>query len=188
MKDIYKVYDQEYLDKYKELAKTELGQKIYKTRWDLIKKYIKQGTLVDYGCGPNAFNNAGPKEFEKYGYDVNPNVKFPDLPYQPWDIVTFWDSLEHIPDFYDVIRLFKAKWLFISTPNLESVITPVTEWKHYRPEQHIFYFDKYSLRIILKALDYEIIEINHEEGALRDPKNPKAIITVVARKINAPIC
>jgi hypothetical protein len=182
--DLNEVYDNEYLQKYMKNANTELGRTIYRCRWELIQKYIKEGSLLDYGCGPNAFNDQGSDVFDRYGYDINPYSGFNKIPFRRWDIVTFWDSLEHIPNFYETIKRFDAKWLFITCPNVESVQGSITQWRHYRPEEHLFYFDRHSLKIILQALGYKIKEISFEEGALRNPQDPKAIITVVAERVD----
>lgn len=93
-----------------------------------------------------------------------------------------WDSIEHVPNFYGEIKEINADWLFISTPNLESVIEPVMFFRHYRPKEHIFYFDRHSLGVILEDLGYEIKEMNFDEGKLRNPNRPDAILTVVAKR------
>jgi len=180
-----KIYDKAYYLKYVKQAKSKLGKNIYKTRWKLITKYIKNGAILDFGCGPGAFNKAGPDNFSKYGYDINPYCRFEKFPkVKFWDIVTFWDSLEHTPDFYGIIKKLNPKWIFLSCPNLESVKIPITQWKHYRPEEHLYYFDRHSLKVILELLGYQIVEINYDEGKLRDPNNPLAIITIAAKRIN----
>ena len=176
------IYDREYWRRFVAQSQTDLGKRIYSGRWDLIKKYITKGTVLDYGCGPGAFNSMGPEEYTKYNYDVNPYCGFTKLENITYDAVTMWDSIEHIPNFYGVLKQLNPTWLFLSTPNLESVKTPIVEWKHYRPHEHLYYFDRYSLSVILESLGYEIKETNFDEGYLRDPNNPEAIITVVATK------
>ena len=178
------VYNRKYWLRYLKQSKSELGQKIYQERWKIISRYLDKGTLLDYGCGPGAFNAAGGDEFQKFGYDINPHCGFKYYPDHEWDAVTFWDSLEHIPNFYSLIRTLNPKWLFIATPNLESVRHDVLKWKHYRPDEHIYYFDRHSLKIILKSLGYFIREINFTEGQLRDPQQPEAVMTVVAEKVD----
>lgn len=176
------IYDQKYFEKYREMAKSEKAKRIYSTRWDLIQKYLTSGDILDYGCGPGAFNQAGPDNFKKYGYDINPACGFSLLPFKDWDAVTFWDSLEHIPDFPEVVKRLKPKYLFITCPNLEAVKCPITEWRHYRPGEHLYYFDKYSLEVILDALGYDVKESNFLEGGIRNPDNPKWILTTVAER------
>ena len=176
------IYGTEYYNRYVQLANKPLAQAIHSNRWMLILKYISSGTILDYGSGPGTFNEHGPNTFTKHNYDVNPLCNARKTPELDWDAVTFWDSLEHIPNFYSVIANMRAKYLFITTPNLESAIDPIPYWKHYRPKEHLYYFDRHSLSVILEELGYKIVEINHDEGKLRDPKNPAAILTLVAVK------
>jgi hypothetical protein len=176
------IYNQEYLKRFRDQARTEKGRRIYAARWKFITSYVNKGTLLDYGAGPGAFNEMGPETFDKDNYDVNPYSGYNTIPDKKWNIVTMWDSIEHIPDFYGTIKKLDPDWLFLSTPNVENVKGPITEWKHYRPKEHLYYFDKYSLKIILESLGYYILDYHFEEGAIRDPENPEAIISVVARK------
>ena len=185
------IYGQEYFDKYKALGQTPLGIAIYTNRWALISRFCqspnvagKYLNILDYGSGPGSFNIHGPDNYRKFNYDINPVCGFTEVPKERWDIVAMWDSIEHIPNFYSLIKELNPEWLFITTPNLESVDKPITHWKHYRPKEHIFYFDRHSLDVILTDLGYQILEMNYDEGKLRDPQHPSAILTVVAKKIN----
>lgn len=191
------IYNAEYAQKYSALAATPLGQAIYAARWALILKYVQNGTVLDYGSGPGAFNAHGPSSFNRFNYDVNPTCGFTERIWKgqcsccnPFcsaahgkvDVLTMWDSIEHIPNFYGEIKDVNAPWLFITTPNLESVDKPILFFKHYRPREHLFYFDRHSLDVILGDLGYRVREFNFDEGKLRDPEHPSAILTVVAQK------
>ena len=179
------IYDAAYHNKFLERSKTDLGKQIYKARWDLVMRHAPGHLrLLDYGCASGAFHMGSPNGYRTHGYDVNPHTGFSsgkDLGYMAFDIVTMWDSIEHVHDPVDVIKGLMPDWLFITTPNLESVKTGIKEWKHYRPGEHLYYFDRHSLKEVLGSCNYEIVEENFIEGALRDPSDPEAIITVAAR-------
>lgn len=176
------IYNQEYARCYYERAHSELGRKIYAARWDLIEKYCHGNlSLLDYGCALGAFHQSSRNGFKTFGYDINPFCGFNKMPETYINILTMWDSIEHIPEPFTLIKEIRPQWVFITTPNLESVKGPVKEWKHYRPLEHIHYFDRHSLRFQLENIGYEIMEFSYDEGALRDPANPEAIITCVAR-------
>ncbi len=177
------IYDAEYHKKFLERANTAIGKEIYATRWALVSKYCHGNySLLDYGCASGAFHQGSVNGFRCYGYDINPHCGFFSMPREKVDIVTMWDSLEHIPDPCRLIRKLSPEWIFLSTPNLESVRGPVSEWKHYRPREHVHYFDRHSLSVIFEDLGYEILEFNYDEGAIRDPNSPEAIITAVCKK------
>lgn len=97
------------------------------------------------------------------------------------NIITMWDSIEHMHEPFQFIRQMHPQYLFISTPNLESVKGSLADWKHYRPYEHVYYFDRHSLSFHLEHCGYEVLEFSHDEGELRDPSNPTAIISCVAR-------
>lgn len=168
-----------------------MGKAIYHSRWALILKYLNKGLVLDYGSGPGAFNAHGPDCFQKFNYDINATCGFTERIWEsghttpentPINVLTMWDSIEHIPNFYGEIQDINAEWLFITTPNVDSVTGPFEFWKHRRPKEHIYYFQKDGLEVILEDLGYQVLECNYDEGALRDPKNPSAILTLVARK------
>lgn len=178
-----KIYDEEYHRKFLLRAKTDLGKKIYAERWAMVVRYCHgELTLLDYGCASGAFHQSNTNGFKTFGYDVNPNCGHTVYPRQEIDILTMWDVIEHIPDPVSLIKKFNPLWLFLSTPNLESVKGPIVDWRHYRPLEHIHYFDRFSLEVILDHAGYKIEEINYKEGELRDPQNPTAVISIAARR------
>lgn len=175
------VYNAEYHQRFVDRAATELGKQIYASRWNFVERHCHgQLKLLDWGCASGAFHKSSTNGFQCDGYDINPHTKFDKQPnpMKQYDIMTFWDSLEHMPNFARVIGIFAPKWIFLSTPNLEVVNFDIKKWRHYRPGEHIFYFDQHSLKFIFDSFGYDIKEINYEEGALRDPQCPQAIISV----------
>jgi hypothetical protein len=181
-----KIYDAAYHNKFLERSKTELGKRIYQSRWDLVMRHAPGHLrLLDYGCASGAFHLSSPNGYKTEGYDINDFTGFSktlELGFEPFDIVTMWDSIEHVHNPAGLISHLSPKWLFLSTPNLESVKGGIHAWKHYRPGEHLYYFDVHSLREILGSCGYEIVEVNYEEGALRDPEDPRAILTLAAKR------
>lgn len=177
------IYDRAYYEKYVERGQTELGQKIYASRWDLVEKYCHGSmTVLDYGCGPGSFHKASRNGFITYGYDINPFCGFTDLPEEKVEILTMWDSIEHLESPWETIKVINPEYIFLSTPNVDVVTGDITEWKHYRPDEHLHYFNKQSLTERLVSIGYEILEHNFIEGELRDKDCPEAIITIAAKK------
>ena len=117
------------------------------------------------------------------GYDINRYAGFGDrdVVHQSWDGVTLWDVIEHMETPDRFLKGLGTDYLFIATPNLEPG-QPLEGWKHYKPDEHQHYFSEKSLRTMLDRCGYTVEEVNHDEGALRDPDHPKAIITLVARR------
>ena len=181
------MYDYAYLQEYEKRAATDLGKEIYKERWRYVQEFVQKGTLLDYGCATGAFHRSAPKSFDAYGFDINPFAGF-DHPH-PYngvlDILTMWDSIEHLIDPTRPIVKHRPKWLFISTPNIDTAgptVDDVFNWKHFKPGEHIHYFNLKSLTAVLGCVGYKVVGYSFEEGALRDPKNPKAILSVAAKR------
>lgn len=180
------IYDAAYHNKFLERANTELGKKIYQARWDLVMRHAHGNlTLLDFGCASGAFHTSSPNGYRTEGYDVNPHTGFSSterMGFREFDIMTMWDSIEHVHDPVGLIESLEPTWIFLSTPNLESVRGDIRQWRHYRPAEHLYYFDRHSLTEILGHCGYDVKEVNFEEGALRDPQNPEAIITMAAKR------
>lgn len=176
----HQIYDKSYQDKYHIYADTPLGKELTRCRWDLVERHAKGHLrLLDWGCAVGAFHLNSPNGYVCMGYDINPTSGFTVKPSPTiqLDVMTFWDTIEHTPDFHRILAVYAPRFVFISTPNLECVRGDIREWKHYRPYEHIFYFDKYSLEFIMDNLGYDLVETNFEEGALRDPSCPEAILS-----------
>lgn len=194
------IYDDEYAKRYAALAATPLGRAIYTNRWALIQRYVGSGTVLDYGSGPGSFNAHGPDSFTRFNYDINPACGFTTkvwLPskvtyeggkptyhhdYPRINILTMWDSIEHVANFYGEIKDINPEWVFLSTPNIMACTGPVEFEKHLRLREHIHHFEPYGMEVIFDDMGYQLLESNYDEGKLRDPKRPNAIFTQVYKK------
>ena len=177
------VYNKRYYNRFIERAESEIGKKIYEQRWDLIGKHCSNNmSLLDFGCMAGAFQKLSPNGFKCYGYDINPYGNFTKKPKERINILTMWDVIEHlvVPD--APIKEFNPEWLFICTPNKDAVKGRFEDWIHYRPAEHLHYFNYNSLSKLLGENGYRMIEHNFTEGSIRNPKSPEDIITVVARR------
>lgn len=177
------IYDEKYHKRFLERANTDLGRKIYAARWAMIHRHAPGNLhLLDYGCASGAFHQSAPNGYLCDGFDVNPHCGFPAsvIATKQFDILTMWDVIEHLHEPLQVIKQICPRFLFLSTPNLECVTEPVRNWRHYRPAEHLYYFDRHSLKELLEYAGYEVVEVNYEEGELRDPDHPLAIISMAA--------
>lgn len=192
--DIYKIielvyekkniYNKSYFDRYVERGKTSIGKEIYDERWKLIKKYCcKEKTVLDYGCAAGSFLKGSSNGFIVSGYDINPYSPYHTQINGQYDILTMWDVIEHLKEPSNPILHYKPKYIFLTTPNLHKEVDFKT-WKHNRPQEHLHYFNEATITKFLDELDYRVIDVNFEEGRIRDPQKPRDIITIAAtRKI-----
>jgi hypothetical protein len=109
------------------------------------------GKLLDVGYGNGAFVKMAMKAgYDAYGCDVHGadygvrEVKLDGT--QRWDVVTFFDSLEHFTTL-DVIKQLvqRTSTIVISIPVYPPDFPQNRHWKHYRPGEHLHYFSLGSL-------------------------------------------
>lgn len=160
-------YDQNYFNKYVEMAKTDIGIKLNKARVDLVNKYTNKDVL-DIGIGAGTFVASRPNT---YGHDINihgvnwliEQGKYRS-PVKGANSLTFWDSLEHIHD--PSIQLNGAKeYVFVSCPIYEDV-EHVLRSKHFRPDEHCWYWTEEGLKIFMMMYGFVCIEHNQMESEI----------------------
>lgn len=159
-------YDADYFAKYVKYEDTEIGRKLNAVRLELTNEYVWD-ELLDIGVGSGVFirnlENA-------YGYDINPVAveylksinKFKEP--HPVDIMTFWDSLEHIPNPEELLQLVK-KYTIISTPIYDD-LEHIYRSKHFRPDEHCWYFTIHGMITFMAERGFKCIEYNRMESDL----------------------
>lgn len=138
-------YDQEYCDVYRRCPCAAMS----KLRLRLLRRLAARGSVLDVGCGLGHFVTAA----NRAGYAAYGNDLFdpPGVPMQPlrsgtWDVVTFFDSLEHFADLGDVRDLLgRTRRVLISLPHRPAWFPRQRDWKHYKPGEHLHYFSLESL-------------------------------------------
>ncbi|MFO7177306.1 MAG: class I SAM-dependent methyltransferase [Pseudomonadota bacterium] len=74
----------------------------------------------------------------------------------PYQAITFWDVLEHLPSFIDTLAVARSLlaphgWVGVVVPvidNANARFFPTT-WDQYKPPEHLWYFSRRSLRAVL---------------------------------------
>jgi len=152
-------YDIEYYEKMlREYSATAMD--ICRKRWGFIGDFLGIGgkgrthKVLDYGSGVGWFRAWRPRGAEVWSYDI---ASYPQtgFPIQKYDVVCFWDVLEHVPDFSDLegpLRLSDhvALSLPIPTDGLEG-------WKHFKPGEHLHYFTRESLMALFAGFGFEMM-------------------------------
>lgn len=164
-------YDNDYFEHYVVLEDTEISKKINSARTNLTEKYVS--CLIDIGIGSGEFIKKS--KCKTYGYDINEKGidwlkekgKFIDIYNQalPEDIQgwTFWDCLEHIPEHSKIFNILnKGQYLFLSLPYFEN-LDKIRESKHYKPNEHYYYFTQSGLINYMKDCGFDLLEYNFDE-------------------------
>lgn len=178
-------YDKQYFQNYVERANTFVANALNKARVDISHTYCN--CLVDVGIGSGEFIINS--KVKTYGYDINPvgvewlkqrNI-FVD-PYQeiPSDVMgwTFWDVIEHIPEPQHLFeKIPSGHYIFVSIPIFEN-LKKIRENKHFKPNEHYYYFTKNGFIQTICNYGFEFLESNdHETLAGRE-----GILTFAFRK------
>jgi len=139
---------------------------------------------LDWGCGTGSFLRHNANGYLTFGYDVNKYSSYRDKTIVAfgYDAVTVWDVLEHMDNPHRFASDLNTKYLFVLTPDATTLNGKLKGWKHYREDEHQHYFTQDSIVTFLERSGYKLREMNHDEGALRDPKHPEWLMTVVGER------
>ena len=164
-------YDDEYFDKYVQYEKAEIGECLNKFRINLVNRYTK-GLILDMGIGCGTFikqrgNCLGydiclkaVKLLKKEGLFYNPYHT--DLEARGIEGVTFFDSLEHIKYPERIFNKIKKQFIFISIPIFKG-IRHILKSKHFRKNEHFYYFTQKSFIQFMKHYGFVLIELMDDE-------------------------
>lgn len=158
-------YGIEYYEKMlREYSRT--GEEIAKIRWDWISE-LEPNTVLDYGSGVGWFRAWRPKGVRVHSYDV---ADYPQTGIQMiiYDVVCFWDVLEHIPDFTEIEPVLAlAKNVAASLP-LRSGEGDLDKWKHFKPNEHLHFFTERTLDALFQKYGFHRKKIGQPECPPRE--------------------
>ena len=147
-------------------------------------------TILDFGYGNGSFLNILKQTIPNcYGYDIG-EFDVPDnckrinnIFSKHFDVITFFDSLEHVNDIYFLSKL-DCNYIMISVPECHYFSDDwFYNWKHRRENEHIWHFSKQSLINFMSYEGYELLRIGNIEDIIRKPIDTNTnIITGIFKK------
>ena len=163
-------YDEAYFAKYEKMGETTMGRALNIARGRMVERHWPGG-LVDVGIGCGSFVDYR-DNFETWGYDINPAavawLHQHDLYWNPridpCDAVSMWDVLEHMPDFPELLANVR-QWAFLAVPLFQTV-DHVLQSRHFRPDEHCWYFTKDGLIEVMDELGWRLVEMTGIETML----------------------
>lgn len=163
---------------------------IFERRLDLIRRYIAGGKLLDIGGGNGVFVDAiaqANAPFEISIVDLNRDAiaklrrEYPTVHAiygdalkhtATYDVVTLWDTIEHLPDVNRVashlFNLLKpGGFLILSTPNIDSFEHTVGQHRHPQilPLSHVNYFTPDNLQQLLERHNFRVADYLTPNGS-----------------------
>lgn len=166
------------IDEY--LRREKYYRQISKKIIEKIKQYQTSGKFLDVGCFCGLFLDEARKAgFKVYGLEIEKkaadygrkklnlniiNKDFEKYKNGQFDVITFIDVLEHLPDLRKVLlkvkkMLNKNGILFIQCPNIESFVFRLTreKWNWLLPGNHLYQFSTKSLKKILQENGFNVL-------------------------------
>lgn len=149
----------------------------------LISRFLKRGKILDFGCGQGQFLDSLPKNFEKYGVEVNskaikfikknsPQIKiFNSLSSLKkkslkFNLITLWHVIEHLDNPRSILRqlagfLEKDDLMMFSTPNSQSFGLRVARvhWFHLDVPIHLMIFNPNNLTKLCEDAGLKVIKV-----------------------------
>lgn len=164
--DAASVYDDDYFAKYVGYAATDQGRALTAARVALVREYAGDAPVVDLGIGCGAFIEA---HGNATGDDVMPAARrwledrglLVDVLTDPVDVLTAWDSLEHLPNPADVIDRV-GRLVILSTPIYRDMPHAMRS-KHFRPDEHFWYWTGPGLIELFRAHGFRCLLMNKME-------------------------
>lgn len=152
-------------------------------------------SLLDVGYGNGDFLRVASSCIKKcYGsdlsdYPVPANCKKVDLlDNHFYDVICFFDSLEHFDDI-NIINRLNCEYIFISVPWCHYFSdTWFIKWYHKKPNEHLWHFNKQSLIAFFNEHGYEMKYSSNIEDIVRKNTEsmfyPNILSCVFKKKIN----
>lgn len=147
-------------------------------------------SILDVGYGSGDFLKCAKKLIDDVnGYDIPPafpveGVQLVEGLYtRHYDVVTFFDALEHFDDPTE-IRNLDTNFVHLSLPWCHHFSDEWFEgWKHRKPNEHLWHFNPQSLEKFMGALGYKMLSYSNIEDAIRKPDGDwKNILTATFEK------
>ena len=127
-------------------------------RWNFIARWLRLtagSRILDFGYGNGAFLKfARQHGMDVFGLDVHgEDFGVPDLDHDmadDFDLICFFDSLEHLPAFDRLFALRPAN-VIVSIPDPPDFLLEAPQnWRHYKPGEHLHYFSRGSLDCLMR--------------------------------------
>lgn len=190
--DLARIYDSGYFKRGKKYTGIENSAKPNPNKdndlrkLSLVRKYKKEGSLLDVGCAMGGFlcaaRDAGydvsgveisefSAQYAKKNFGLNittGTLISSDFSENSFDIITMWDVIEHLdelnPTLLQANRLLKPGGvIFMSTGDSGSFYARITGkfWHLLTPPQHLYYFTRKSLSKTLEQNGFNVEEITY---------------------------
>lgn len=173
------------------LGDADLYRATFELRLRALAPFVPtRGRALDVGCGPGLFLGVlKARGWEVVGIEPSERARTAaearlgpgvvqartlveaDFPLASFDLVTFWDVLEHLPDPLEALRSARALLapggrLVIETQDVKSLAARLLgrRWHHYKHAEHLWHFHRGTLRRALEASGLQPLSMRAAPG------------------------
>jgi 2-polyprenyl-3-methyl-5-hydroxy-6-metoxy-1,4-benzoquinol methylase len=188
LKKVSSIYTDDYHLAHREDSKLD----IYEGRLKYIRKYTRNGNLLDIGCGYGYFLKIASKYFDVLGLElsqdavefvrqnhklqiINKDILKAEFDEQSFDVVTLWDVIEHLYDPYSnlvkINKILKKEGIVaLRTGDISSLNAKLAgkHWFFYHLINHVYFFSKDTIIKMLDKAGFEVLEIYYEEKSFEN--------------------
>ena len=146
-------------------------------------------SILDVGYGNGDFLNICKNKIDSYGNDISgypvpQGVTFVENIFdRHYDVICFFDVLEHFEKI-DFVQNLKCDYIFLSLPWCHNFSDEwFSNWKHRRPDEHLWHFDEKSIKNFFNEMGYEMIDHSNIEDLIRvSNEDYPNILTCILKK------
>jgi len=172
--EVTTVYNVDYSDKYNSYGIKTTQISHARLGYLVASLGRNPNSVLDVGYGNGSFLETcaalGVESFgnDISGYDLREDINFvEDITLEKYDVITFFDSLEHF-DNIDFVSSLKCNYVMISLPWCHYFSDDwFGEWKHRRKGEHIWHFNDESLVNYMKDMGFDLVNIGNIEDVVR---------------------
>lgn len=174
------VYDTKYVANYVRLPVKAMSL----LRWNTVKRAlvplsIQRAKVLDFGCGTGSFLSEVHAEGARaYGHDIADyplpaeihRVDTAEMASTHFDLVTFFDSLEHVVNPLHTLVALDTEAIAVSLPWCHANTLGSDwffSWKHRKPGEHLWHFDAASLCKLAGQAGFRPVFVGNPEDAIR---------------------
>lgn len=145
-----------------------------------IETFSSKGSMLDIGCGAGFLLSAAKKRgWGVKGVEINPffanfantvlnvnvvneAVEKIDFKTGTFDVIVMWDTLEHMYDPYLILSksyvwLKEGGYIFINTPNINSIVAKALWCRWWFREMHLYYFSPQIINMYFKKIGFKYL-------------------------------
>ncbi len=155
-----------------------------------VTEVVEGARILDVGYGNGDFlRTVAAAGFSAFGNDISgyplpPDVSFvEDVLADTYDVITFFDSLEHMADI-EFVGALRTRFVVVTVPWCHYVDDEwFRRWRHRRPGEHLLHFDDASLTSVFEARGFRRIYLGSPEDVVRLPDDhlPNTLTAVFKR-------